>query len=333
MNNINCVISSAATKRNLKVLTRCIQSLLSAKINNIKLTVIVTTTNQSPVLGNLKENIDKLMQTSSKLGFVGMNNNAIEKTISDFSSSYYLFINDDAWVQSNFFVVFSRMIRLSKPDVLVPLIYEGDGPVLDSFGVEYFTSGYSKNALSTRIRTTLASWSCVLVKTTFLQKMKSAYGFYLNPLLVWYLDDVDFSIRALAIGGEIRKNVNLIVHHLRTFTWGRLSYTVMYHTYRNLLWIIFMTWPLHIILRFLPTIILIQGWNLTWSVSHFGPGVYIKIVLDTIKNFMILSVYRKKILAVYETGFDFTSVMSKYSYRVGKNFWGYGIRSWLGRYI
>jgi len=314
--NLNCIIPSTCSKDALPHLIRSIGSLIaSAKVANLSLKIVVVTDNKSARPAALKSKIDPFLYAGKKPGFAKMNNFGIDKTIMAESSDYYLLINDDAWLEPAFFKEFLKASKSQKPDLTVPLIYEKGGPTIDSFGIEYFTSGYAKNAPSFDIKTQLAPAACLIVKTSLLKKMKKTYGFYFNETLFSYLDDVEFSIRARALGAKIAKNKKMKAHHMVSFTAGKKSYYVMYQTYRNILWLIIMTWPFKYIARNILSIIVVQGWVFLYSLKSFGPRLYFRVLVETVRKISVLLRRRKKIMSSYPKKFNFESLFSKYAFR------------------
>ncbi len=312
---VTCIISCAGYPKNIAVLQRCIQSIVQAKKKGIKAIIVVTTNNpQHCIPKNL--HINFLFVSTKDSGFVQINNIAVQKTI-QLDSDFYLIINDDAEIKNDFFYELKKTAFLDKQrgDVYIPYIYEGHSKKLDSFGVEYFRTGYSKNSFSPKIITSLASMSCLLIRTRFLKKMVSTYGFFLNPVLCWYLDDVEFSIRALAIGGIFSKCNNLIAYHLRTFTWGRKSYFVMYQSFRNLLWVIVLTWPRQFILKNALRISYWQTITAAYCFIKYSPWMYLKILLDTVQNWHTLQTGRKNILKQYTNARVFSTIFSSLEIR------------------
>lgn len=296
---ITCIISCAGYTKNIPVLKNCIQSLQNAKTPKTKLVAVVTTNNiHHEITKNIP--VDMLIVSPKNAGFVDINNKAVQKTIKR-KSDFYLIINDDAWVKSDFFRNLKKQedSMQKNGDIIIPYIYESDKKHLDSFGVEYFRTGYSKNAFASDIHTSLASMSCLLIRTGFLRKMIAAYGYFLNPLLKWYLDDVEFSIRALAFGAVFIKCRDLVAYHQRTFTWGRKSYFVMYQSFRNLLWVIILTWPAQIIIKQSIRLICWQLVTAVYCLIKYSPFMYPAIIVDTLRHRSALIQKRRHILSQY----------------------------------
>ena len=317
MVKVVCIIPSALSTESMKSLMDCVQSLRVAQ-KSVHLTIHIVTTNQNikphtPDLGKIR-----IYHAKPKSGFGQMNNLVIDKTITQIASDYYLFINDDAYVSPSFFKEFSLLLMKDKPDLLNPIIYTPSSDTIDSFGVEYFRSGYAKNAGEKNIQTTLATASCLLVKTSFLKKMKKSYGCYFNPILHYYLEDVEFSIRALALKGRITKSDRLKAYHIGSHTSQKKSYFTIYHTYRNILWVILMTWDTTTVQRNILSIMTVQCWLLFYGTKLFGLGLYPKIYIDTLKHFKTIMAFRKTIIPNYTETLSKQKLFSKHIFRTGK---------------
>lgn len=264
----------------------------------------------------------KHVQCTAGCGFGEMNNIVLEKAYQDKSIDWVLLLNDDAYLQDDFFAQLSK--TLSKPskdtDLLAPLVLSArDTQRIDNYGVEYFRSGYAKNNHQLNVKTTLASAGCLLVRRTFLEKMKQEYGFFFNPLYYYYLEDVDFVIRAAMIGGRVIRGKQLVAYHYGSSSSGGYKNEFsLFHTYRNTIWVMLCCWPMRSILRNIPNILLVQAWVfLVCSVKH-GLHVYLKIWVQTVRNWPLLMKYRKQTCAAY-TGFSahhrLHSLLSRYSFR------------------
>ena len=313
---ITCIIASSGTPRVIPVLTRCITSIYGAKTRTTTIRVVGTTNNSNHTLASIKTLIHKIVVSPDNAGFVGINNKAILKTIQK-KCDYYLIINDDAWISKNFFVNLEKIIRTKSDyrEIIIPLVYESEGKKIDSFGVEYFRTGYAKNAFSKTIFTSLASMSCLLIQYSFMKKMVNLYGYFLNPVLVWYLEDVEFSIRAAAVGATLYKNSSLVARHMRTFTWGRKSYMVMYYSFRNLIWTVCITWPQKILIKQAFRLLAWQTLVSIYCLIKYNPFMYPKIVWETMLNWKKLRQYRYQTLQTYRPSFQFESLFSRLEMR------------------
>lgn len=313
---ITCIIASSGTPRVIPVLTRCITSIYKAKTKTTTVRVVVTTNNADHLLSSVKARIHKIIVSPNNAGFVGINNRAVDKTIQQ-KSDYYLIINDDAWIDKNFFKNLKKIIQKdpTNREIIIPLVYESKGKNIDSFGVEYFRTGYAKNAYSKTIPTSLASMSCLLIQHSFMKKMVSLYGYFLNPIFVWYLEDVEFSVRANAVGATLYKSSALTARHMRTFTWGRKSYMVMYYSFRNLIWTICITWPKKVLVKQIIRLLVWQSLIHVYCLIKYNPFMYPKIILETVLNWKRLLRCRRQTLQTYRPSFCFESLFSRLEVR------------------
>ena len=329
MINVTCIIPSPCSRESYPVLSKCIHSLRkSANKAGINLKITIVSNGQNIVLKNLKKEIRQLIRIHEPYSFSKMNNVAIDYVLQKDDSNWVMLLNDDAFVDINFFTNFSKLLSTnSNCEVIAPLIYENDSGLVDSFGIEYFNSGYAKNSTHLNIKTQLATAACILISKNLLKKLKANYGFYFNEILGSYMEDVDFSLRIRALGTKIHKTNRLVVHHMVSFTNKRKSKYVIYQTYRNIIWLIIIDWPGRNIIKNLPNIILVQLWVFLYSTITKGPFIYLKIWIDTFSNLPKLLKFRKIILNSYIKNFKFEDTLSGYAFRT---YHGYKIR--LGKH-
>lgn len=325
MFSTTCIIPSLCSNKSYPILKKCIYSLKrSAEKAGVSIDIVIVSNGKNIVLKELAGEIGHLIKTQEPYSFSKMNNIAIDRAMKIYDPNWLLLINDDAFVDINFFSNFSKIVSEHKScEVITPLIYEGDTQLIDSFGIEYFNSGYAKNSTSLHLDTQLATAACLLISKKTLQKTKESYGFYFNEILGSYLEDVDFSLRIRGIGKKICKAKNMAVRHMVSFTNKRRSKYVIYQTYRNIIWLIIMNWPINSIIKNLPNIILVQLWTCFYSTFTKGPFMFLRIWIDTLVNFPKLWKLRKNVLRSYNKDFNFETVLSRYAFRT---YHGYKIR-------
>ncbi len=316
---LSCIIPSTISNKSFRNLTKSIISLKrQAKVFSTNI-LIVTNTDFKPGIRNDKPIHRNILRLPGTLGYSELNNIAIDYCIRNYSSDYILLLNDDAFLSSDFFSVLKKQIDTSTFDILSPLIMTPNGELIDSFGIEYFRSGYAKNSNLIGVRTTMATGACMIIKTSFLIKMKLKFGYVFNPLLYFYLEDVDFSLRALMIDARISKCKYLKAYHYGSATTGKKSFFTMYQTYRNVLWILIMDWPLIQLLRHSPSIIIVQMWMMLCSVAVFGPQLHAKLIVNTFLYLPKLLRYRNETLSSYPNKALFANVISRVSFRTYNN--------------
>ena len=312
---VACIITTDGSKKVLTKLKRAIRSAKKKSSIDIN-TLIYIVTNNSDLRSQLLDlDIDNFILIDKSPGFGERNNIAIFEIFNFFSPDYFIFLNDDAYLADDFFFEFSKLAKKNGSDLFVPLVSFPNSDIIDSYGAEYFKSGYVKNAQDISYETTMATGACLVVKTSLLKKMKSKYGFYFNPLFHYYLEDTDFSIRAHGVNARFHKSVKLNVFHEGSLTAGMLSEFTIYHTYRNIIWLIILTWPVRYIISYLPYIIFVHMWLMFSSFSFKILFFYGKMIVDTIRKSKELYMYRKKNVSNYYKSFEFESVFSPYFFR------------------
>lgn len=318
MVNIICIIPSICSEKSYPILKRCITCIKQSKniAKNIQIKILVITNGEKIVLKELRNSIDYLVRYKENYSFARMNNKAIEYALRNAKTDWIMFINDDAFVDKHYFLKLSLMLNKNKNmEIISPLIYENGTKLIDSFGVEYFNSGYAKNNNRISLKTQLASAACLLTKTSLLLDLKKKYGFYFNEILISYMEDVDFTLRMRMLNKNIYKSKDLIVHHVVSFSNQRKSRYVIYQTYRNIIWLLIMNWPLRNIINNLHNIVLVQLWAFFYSTITRGPFLYISLWIDTIRNLKKLLEIRRSTVGSYNSKFDFRNILSKYAFR------------------
>lgn len=323
------IIPSTLNAPQLSYLQRAISSItLAQKGNRSVVTTVCVVSSQRPSR-RLKEKHPEVffIKAPRGAGFAELNNVALEFLRTFFSvkaarhPDFLLLLNDDARLQPDFYIELQRIEasatkRRNRADIYAPLIFDANHPtMIDSFGVEYFRSGYAKNCRNKKVATTLTTAGCEVIRWTFVQKFLSAYGFFFNPLYFYYLEDVDFSIRALMIGAKIERASTLkALHHGSITSGGKQNTFSLRFTYRNILWVILCCWPAGMILRNLPNILFVQAWVMIYSTIRCGLLCYPNLLFQTVLFLPELLQARRKIVTAY-TAHDFEALLSPFSFR------------------
>lgn len=319
MLKIVCIIPSLCSKQSLPNLIKCIDSLkIAQKLSNVELTITIVSNGKKLLLSGVRKKIDCLIKLEGEFNFAQMNNFAINKILDKSTPEWVLFINDDAWVEINFFKVFFGLVSRGRVDLLSPKVIKAGSSRIDSFGIEYFKSGYAKNSDNNTNFTSLATASVLMARVSFLEQVRLIYGYVFNPILTSYYEDVEFSIRALGLGGKIKKSEKLVAYHVGSFSSGFKSKYVLYQSYRNVLWVILLAWPIESIIRNSFSILVVQAWFFTHALIKFGPAFYIHIIGDTLNNLPAILRERKKIIASYDKSFTLDKYLCPHTFRMGR---------------
>lgn len=305
------IIPSTCSKKNLPLILSCIKSLEIKGLNTILLNTIIVSNrkNNSANINFLK--ISKKLFVNKNIGYGEMNNIAIETAIKIYNPDYILFINDDARVDKSFFKTLLNILAAEDPDIIIPLVYNNNDNNIDSFGLKYYSSGYSSTVKNLTDKSGFASGSLFIVKKLFLDQMKKSYGFYFNPIYYYYFEDLEFSIRANGLCAEIKQYHNLTGYHLGSRSTNYSESFKYFYTYRNLIWVIISTWPTNIIIKNIIKIIILQTVIFIMLTVKFGFCIYFKIFRETLQNIKILLSLRENILNRYNQNFDFNKLLDK----------------------
>jgi GT2 family glycosyltransferase len=256
---------------------------------------------------------------SKERGFGWMNNVALaylEQTLRR-PPDVLLLLNDDAFLAPDFFEVFKKLIiQKSDVDVFAPLILDAnDDQVVDSFGVEYFVSGYAKNTTDRTISSTLATAGCMLLRWRAVQAMQSRYGFFFNTVYEYYFEDVDLSVRCVQSGSQIQRFSALKAYHYGSVSsGGKRNVYALRMTYRNMLWVMVCCWPAADLRTHLFSIVLMQLWAALYITRRCGVFSYPSLWWQTAQKWSELMELRKKIIPVYRHR-SLHGVLSPFTFR------------------
>lgn len=271
---IYCIITSSLNDKRKNFLRKCVKSLKN-ELFQIDITIVT----------NKKQNKKSryVVEAKYNAGFAEMQNTAISSIKDEIlNDDWVLFINDDAYLDSNFFNNFKKVYK--NFDVVIPLILSYKGERVDSFGINLFSSGYAKNNKDIGVQSLLGTGACLLVRWKVLKKIESDYGFIFNALYYFYLEDLDFSLRLLFVKARIKAEKSLRAYHFGSLSTGKKSHFSMYYTYRNVVLSIALHWSPKLILRNSINILVVQLWAFIYSIISFNFFCYPKIFFFLITN-------------------------------------------------
>jgi GT2 family glycosyltransferase len=113
-----------------------------------------------------------------------------------------------------------------------------------------------------------------------------------------YLEDVDWSMRALLAGFECRYQPAAVAYHMGSATLGKgPSDFNLYHVWRNGLWIIVKDLPLAVIARNLHRLLLGQLWQLSIALRNRRLGTWLRAYRDALGGLGRMRAQRRQIQA------------------------------------
>jgi len=179
---IGCIIVSTLSFKAVDKLNICINSIAkaAAKENISVYFSISTNTKNKPE--KIKHRLTQFLQTPSKSGFGSF------QTIKNTS--------------------------FHKKDVIIPIIYQGDNrKKINSYGIEIFQSGFATDSTKETRDTQWGTAACIIFNINFYKRLVKKFGFFFNPLLFFYYEDVELGIRSLVLKPNIIKSKTMKAHH------------------------------------------------------------------------------------------------------------------------
>lgn len=314
---LSVIIPSTLRPAQLPLLRRAIQSVLT-QTAAVKTEIWVVSTQPPPASLRRRWPQLRFVTAPATAGFGELNNTAVAAMRAEsHQPDWILLLNDDAWLAPDFLAAWQQLDQLRTVDAYAPLILTADRPAeIDSYGVEYFRSGYAKNNQDESQSTTLVTAGCLLLRWSIIQRVIAQYGFFFNPIYYYYLEDVDLSIRMLMLGAVLERTRQLVAnHHGSHSSGGRRSRFALYQTYRNVWWVLLCCWPLRQLLRQLPNILLVQLWLIWYGSCHAGPLTYPRVLWQTVLHWPRLWRYRRQTLQGYQRGNRFSQIWTDAAFR------------------
>lgn len=324
--HIGCVIPSTLNTSVLLVLKNAVESVLKAsKLARIKTTIIIVTTNstiEKKSITNIVKRETKILTVEKDTGFGEMNNAAIKNLLSKSSHDridHLMLLNDDAWIEKDFFVEYLKSIKKIKSEVTIPLIYSGNqSHRIDSFGMEIFRSGYAHDSVNLKTRTQWGTAACLLFNAKFVEKIIEKFGFFFNPQIHFYYEDVELAFRCFSENPKISKCKAMVAHHLRSFSSGKKSDFTLFNTLQSYLWITLMSWPKKSVSRYGVSFLTIYFWLLINTAIKGRFTILYEIASNYKKNHASIWRMRKKINAAYGNNYHLHKFLSPYLFRTRK---------------
>ncbi|MGO9490144.1 MAG: glycosyltransferase family 2 protein [Solirubrobacteraceae bacterium] len=113
-----------------------------------------------------------------------------------------------------------------------------------------------------------------------------------------YLEDVDWSMRALLAGLQCRYQPRAVAYHMGSATLGAgPSEFNLFHIWRNGVWVIAKDLPASLILLHLPQLLVGQLWHLAGAVRHRRLGVWARAWAEALRGLPAMLAKRRTIQA------------------------------------
>lgn len=219
----------------LEITKQCLESLAKIKHSNFKYKVLVL--NNSSENLDLPKNTDLLVNSSENLGFAIGNNHGVEVSKHDkWHSDYFLFLNNDTIVESNFLEELVNFLEKNQSYAIAGPVIEHkvkNQTFYDYGGFVNWKRGQPKHINKTKYNKNekaadreFVSGCCLLIRSNIFDKIG---GFNRDYFL--YLEDVDLCLKTLELGKKIALVPSSKIFHLGSQSSTEL--TKIFYSWRN----------------------------------------------------------------------------------------------------
>lgn len=244
------------------------------------------------------------LRSSKNIGFAKANNRSLKFALKLKNINYFLLLNSDAYISNNFFLK-SIPYLLKNYDLISPIVSLTKKRGLDSDGIDYYTDGTAINRIETKNENFLVPGACLFVKKSFVKESFNKFGWLFIPILRFYIEDVELSLRAILMKKKLYIIPHRLVYHDRSST-NTNKRLVLYYSLRNQLWTIMTTWTNKMIRTNLTHLLKGQFINtLIYSLKFknlFMAKIYGETLFNISKLLTVRKLVQKNLLKNYPEG-------------------------------
>ncbi|TSC96069.1 MAG: hypothetical protein Athens101410_222 [Parcubacteria group bacterium Athens1014_10] len=239
----------------------CLNSLKKVNYSNFKIILVDngSENNEGKILKNEYGDFITLIQNKKNLGFAEGNNVGIEKALENPEIKYILCLNNDTTVEIDF--IEKALEKFNNPEIgmMAPktMNYYKKNEI-DNFGIQFTKSGLSFNIKNNNSRLFCPCGAAAFYSRELLEELKRRDGYYFDPDFFAYAEDLDLGFRARLLGFECLFAENSIIYHKGSASTKAMSDLAVYHTYRNIIWVLTKNLPAPLFWKYLPKIIIGQ---------------------------------------------------------------------------
>jgi GT2 family glycosyltransferase len=118
-------------------------------------------------------------------------------------------------------------------------------------------------------------------------------------------EDVDWSFRAQLLGYGCRYVPTAVAYHMGSATIGQgLSDFMLYHSWRNGIWVVLKNYPLSALVRYGHRFLLSQAHNLVWAMQTRRVGIFIRAWRDALRGMPAVLRKRRDVQRSRTVGLD-----------------------------
>ncbi len=242
--------------------TMLVSCLKSLKMQSIKPIIIVV---DNASLDGSVEEVEKkypdviLIKNSENLGFSGGVNVGIQYCIKE-NIDYVVLLNNDTRVEKNWLESLANKIdEKNKCGIIASKVIQKDSKLIDNTGESFSVWGFpfprSRNSESSE-KPILPLFGASGGSTLYSVKMLQQIGLFDEDFFAYY-EDADINFRARLAGWGAVYAENAVAYHAIGGTSGKVGGFTMYHTLKNLPWLIIKNIPIGLLPRVLPRFVLL----------------------------------------------------------------------------
>ena len=255
----------------------CLQSLVSSGLELAEIHVVDNASGPEDVsvLSNYVRTQPgvRFHENKRNLGFAVANNLVLEDILKTGEVEQVLLLNNDTIVTEGFLRALVSLVDYeAKTEMVAARMLRFDAPdEIDNLGLTLFKSGFSLLRRTPEQPLVGPCAGCGLYTANLLRTLLEKTGHLFDPDFFMYSEDLDLALRATLLGFRSAYAPEArVLHKGASSTGGPLNDFVLYHNYRNSLFVIVKNFPCRLVGRLCGWILLMQvlvllKYTIKWS--------------------------------------------------------------------
>lgn len=242
----------------------CLQSLQVHVTDKVKIIVLDNASkscDQQQLITYIAD-FDHILWHSYKtnLGFAAAHNQLLTALLDYPRLRHIILLNSDTRVGNNIVRCLRLVAERTQADMIAGRMWhEGQCQQIESAGICCYTSGLASNRIALNEPLLGPTGGCALYSRRLLQTVYQQQGECFDPAFFCYAEDTDLAWRARLLGFTAAYAADTrIWHKVGRASAGQTHHFVLYHGIRNSLLTLAKNWPLPLLLRYLPWIVLMM---------------------------------------------------------------------------
>lgn len=282
----------------------CLRSVLHDP--SVPLRVVLVDNQSRPALrarvGRIVETLGEavtLVDAGANLGFAGGCNLGIGVALRDSRVTHVLLLNSDAAVCGGAIARVHRALQGPSPvHLLAARVHRSATPGrVDSLGIVMYASALASNRLDTSEPLLGPTGGFALYSRELLDRLERCHGHVFDQRFFCYAEDTDLAWRAVLLGFDPAYLDDCVaLHHGQASSGGGFNDFVLYHGIRNSIWVVVKGFPIMLLLRLLPRIVLLHCGIVLRHSLRGRLRVVAKLYFDAARGLPAMLRTRKRVL-------------------------------------